>query len=155
MTPLLERHFHVTLIELVAFEISVVIARCKAHLVQLSALDEGGGTNCSNIFVGEGDNTLSGAADEVGGSTLTVEVVGGPAEVAGAIVGALSAVMAGILAMAGEAVGKRWQFALAEYGPWGSAWLSHSTTFKTVFALTTFRGGVSGSLSGVEAGDDA
>jgi hypothetical protein len=66
MTPLLERHFHVTLIELVAFEVSVVIACGKAHLIRLSALDEGGGTNRSNVFVSEGDDALNGAAGKVG-----------------------------------------------------------------------------------------
>jgi hypothetical protein len=40
MTPLLERHFHVTLIELVTFKVPVVVAGRKAHLVRLSALDE-------------------------------------------------------------------------------------------------------------------
>jgi hypothetical protein len=33
MTPLLERHFHVTLIELVSFKVSVVVAFGKAHLI--------------------------------------------------------------------------------------------------------------------------
>ena len=66
MTPLLERHFHVTLIELVAFEIPVVVACGKAHLVRLSALDEGGGADAPDVLVGEGDDALSGAAGEVG-----------------------------------------------------------------------------------------
>jgi hypothetical protein len=33
MTPLLERHFHVTLIELVAFQIAIVVACGKVHLI--------------------------------------------------------------------------------------------------------------------------
>jgi hypothetical protein len=66
MTPLLERHFHVTLIDLVAFQVSVVVARREAHLVRLSALDEGGGANAPDILVGEGNDALSGATGEVG-----------------------------------------------------------------------------------------
>jgi hypothetical protein len=66
MTPLLERHFHVTLIELVAFEVSVVVARCKAHLIRLMTFDEGGGADAPDVLVGEGDDALSGAAGEVG-----------------------------------------------------------------------------------------
>jgi hypothetical protein len=66
MTPLLERHFHVTLIELVAFQVPVVVACREAHLIRLSALDEGGGADAPEVLVGEGDNALSGAAGEVG-----------------------------------------------------------------------------------------
>jgi hypothetical protein len=66
MTPLLERHFHVTLIELVAFQVPVVVACCEAHLIRLSALDEGGGTDVPDVSVGEGDDTLGGAASKVG-----------------------------------------------------------------------------------------
>jgi hypothetical protein len=66
MTPLLERHFHVTLIELVAFQVSVVISCGKAHLVRLSAFDEGGGADAPDVLVSEGDDALSGAAGEVG-----------------------------------------------------------------------------------------
>jgi hypothetical protein len=66
MTPLLERHFHVTLIELVTFQVTIVVARCKVHLVQLSALDEGGGAEAPEVLVGEGDDALGGAASEVG-----------------------------------------------------------------------------------------
>jgi hypothetical protein len=66
MTPLLERHFHVTLIELVAFQVPIVVACCEAHLVRLSALDEGGGADAPDVLVGEGDDALSGAAGEMG-----------------------------------------------------------------------------------------
>jgi hypothetical protein len=66
MTPLLERHFHMTLIELVAFQVTVVVPCCEAHLVRVAALDEGCGTDGSDVFVSKGDNALSGAAGEVG-----------------------------------------------------------------------------------------
>jgi hypothetical protein len=66
MTPLLERHFHVTLIELVAFQISVIISCREVHLVRVSALDKGGGADAPDVLVGKGDDALSGAASEVG-----------------------------------------------------------------------------------------
>jgi hypothetical protein len=129
MMPLLERHFHVTLIELVAFEISVVVACCKAHLVRLPALDKGGGTDSSDVEVIEGDDALSGAAGKVRWGALSVGVVFRPAEAASAIVRALSAVMTGILAVAGEAVGEGWQLAFAKHRPWRSPRFSYSATF--------------------------
>src|SRR5947208_1987388 len=101
MTPLLERHFHVTLIELVAFKVSVVIACSEAHLVRFSALNKGGGTNSSDVDVVEGDDALGGAAGEVRQGALAVGVVGGPAESAGPIVRAFPTVVARIFAMAG------------------------------------------------------
>jgi hypothetical protein len=153
MTPLLERHFHVTLIELVALQVPVVIARCEAHLIQLSALDEGGGTDSPEVLVGEGDDALSGAASEVGRGALVVEMVGGPTEPAGSVVGALAAVVTRILAVAREAVGEWRHLALAKHRPWGSAWLSHLAALQTIFPFTVFREGVSGSLGGVKAGD--
>jgi hypothetical protein len=64
--PLLERHFHVTLIELVTFQITIVIACCEAHFVRVAALDEGGGTDGSDVAVVKGDDALSGAISEVG-----------------------------------------------------------------------------------------
>jgi hypothetical protein len=66
MTPLLERHFHVTLIELVAFQVSVVVACREAHLVRVSALDEGGGADAPDVLVSEGDDAFGGATGEVG-----------------------------------------------------------------------------------------
>jgi hypothetical protein len=84
-----------------------------------------------------------------------VEVVGGPTEPAGSVVRALTAVVARILAMAREAVGEWWQLALAKHRPWGSAWLSHSMAFQTVFSFTFLRGGVSRSLGCVKTGDYA
>jgi hypothetical protein len=66
MMPLLERHFHVTLIKLVALQIAVVVPCRKAHLVGLTAFDKRGGTDGADVLVGERDNTLSGAAGEVG-----------------------------------------------------------------------------------------
>ena len=66
MTPLLERHFHVTLVELVAFQVPIVIACREAHLIRLSALDEGGGANAPDALMSEGDDALSGATGEVG-----------------------------------------------------------------------------------------
>jgi hypothetical protein len=66
MMPLLERHFHVTLIELVAFQIAIVVSCCEAHLVGFAALDEGSGTDSSNMVVVKGDDALGGAAGEVG-----------------------------------------------------------------------------------------
>ena len=117
-----------TLVELVAFEVSVVVARCKAHLVRLSALDEGGGADSSEVLVGEGDDALSGAASEVGRGTFVVKVIGRPTKPAGSVVRTLAAVMTRVLAMAGEAVGVRWQLALAKHGPWRGVGLSHSAT---------------------------
>jgi hypothetical protein len=101
MTPLLERHFHVTLIELVAFQVTVVVASCQAHLIRLSALDKGGGTDGSKVLVGEGDDALSGAAREVGRGAFVVKMVGRPAEVAGTVVGTLAAIMPWVFTMAG------------------------------------------------------
>jgi hypothetical protein len=155
MTPLLERHFHVTLIELVAFQVPIVVAPCEAHLVRLPALDEGGGTNCSEVLVEEGDDALSGAAGEVGRWAFVVGVIGRPTEPTGSIVRAIAAVVAWILAVTGEAIGEGWQLALAEYRPWGSTWLSYSTPFQAVFAFAIFGVSVSGSLTSVEARDDA
>jgi hypothetical protein len=65
MMPLLERHFHVTLIELVAFQIAIVVSCCKAHLVGFATLDEGSGTDSSNVAVVKRDDALSGAAGKV------------------------------------------------------------------------------------------
>jgi hypothetical protein len=107
MMPLLERHFHVTLIEPVVLEVSIVIARCEAHLLRLSTLDEGGGTNSSDIFVFEGDNALLGAACKVGRRALIMEMISGPAESAGPGVGAFATVVAWVLTVAREAIGKR------------------------------------------------
>jgi hypothetical protein len=115
MTPLLERHFHMTLIELVAFHIAVVIAHGEAHLIGVSSFDQGCGTDSSDVFVGEGDDALSGAAGEVGCGAFSVEMVGRPAEAAGAVVGALTALMTWVFAMAREAVGERGHLALAKY----------------------------------------
>jgi hypothetical protein len=67
------------------------------------------------VEVIEGDDALSGAAGEVRCGALSVGVVFGPAEAASAIVRALSAVMTGILAVAGEAVGEGWQLAFAKH----------------------------------------
>jgi hypothetical protein len=100
MMPLLERHFHMTLIELVAFQIAVVVPCHKAHLIGLTTLNQGGGTDSSNVFVSEGDDALSGAAGKVGRGAVVVEVVLGPAEAAGPRVGTFVAIMARILAMA-------------------------------------------------------
>jgi hypothetical protein len=100
MMPLLERHFHVTLIELVALQVTIVVTCCKAHLVGFSAFEEGGGTDCSDVSMVEGDDALSGAAGEVGRGALGVEVVGGPAEAASPIVGALTTVVTRVFAMA-------------------------------------------------------
>jgi hypothetical protein len=99
----------------VAFEIAIVVARCEAHLVRLSALDEGSGTNGSDVFVGEGDNALGGAAGEMRRGALTVKVVGGPTEPTGSVVRALAAVVTRIFTVAREAIGKGGQLALAEY----------------------------------------
>jgi hypothetical protein len=66
MTPLLERHFHVTLIELMTLQVTIVVACCKAHLIRVIALHKGSGTNSSDVAMVKGDNTLSGAAGEVG-----------------------------------------------------------------------------------------
>jgi hypothetical protein len=118
MTPLLERHFHVTLIELVAFKVSVVVTCCEAHLIRLSALNKRGGTNSSDVFVVEGDDTFLGAACEVGRRALAMEVVSGPAESAGPGVRAFATVVARVLTMARKAVGEGGQFALAEHRPW-------------------------------------
>jgi hypothetical protein len=155
MTPLLERHFHMTLIELVAFQVAIIVAHCQAHLIRLSILDEGGGTDGSDVFVGEGDDALGGAAGEMRRGALIVEMVSGPAESAGPVVRALAALVARILAMAREAIGEWWQLALAEHRPWGSAQFLHSAAFQTVFPFTIFRGGVSGSLGSVKTRDYA
>jgi hypothetical protein len=104
MTPLLERHFYVTLIELVALQVTIIVACCKVHLIGVAAFDEGGGIDSSNVEVVKGDDTLSGAAGEVGRGAVGVEVVGGPAETASSIVRAFPTIMAGILAVAGETV---------------------------------------------------
>jgi hypothetical protein len=103
--------------------------------------------------VGEGDDALGGATSEVGRGALVVEVVGRPTEPAGSIVGALAAVVTRILAVAREAVGEWQHLALAKHRSRGSAWLSHSAALQTVFPFTVFRGGVSGSLGGMKAGD--
>jgi hypothetical protein len=66
MTPLLERHFHMTLIELVAFEIAIVVTRREVHFVRLSAFDKGGGADAPYVLMGEGDDALGSAASEVG-----------------------------------------------------------------------------------------
>jgi hypothetical protein len=66
MMPLLERHFHVTLIELVAFQVAIVVTRSKVHLVRVPSFDKGSGTDRSDVGMGEGNNTLSGATGEVG-----------------------------------------------------------------------------------------
>jgi hypothetical protein len=155
MTPLLERHFHVTLIELVAFQVSVVVACREAHLVRLSAFDEGGGADAPDVFVGEGDDALGGAAGEMGRGAFVVVVVSGPTEPTGSVIRTLAAVVTRILAVASKAVGEGWQLTLAEYRPWRSAGLFHSATFQAVFSFAVFGMGVSGSLSGVEARDDA
>jgi hypothetical protein len=155
MTPLLERHFHVTLIELVALQVTIVVARCKAHLVQLSALDEGGGTDGSDVLVGEGYDALGSATGEVGRGALIVRMVSRPTEPASSVVRALAAVMSRILTMAGEAIGEWLQLALAEHGPWRGAWLPYPTALQAIFAFAILRGGVSGSLSGMEAGNDS
>ena len=84
-----------------------------------------------------------------------MEAVGGPTEPTGSVVWALPAIVTRVLAMTGEAVGERWQLVLAEYRPWRGAWLLHLTSLQAVFAFAVFGMGVSGSLSGVEAGDDA
>jgi hypothetical protein len=115
MTPLLERHFHVTLIELVTFHVAIVIACGEVHLVGVSSLDKGCGTDSSDVLVGEGDDALSGAAGKVGCGAFSMEVVSGPAEAAGAVVGALAAIMTQVFAMAREAVGERGLLALAKY----------------------------------------
>jgi hypothetical protein len=104
MMPLLERHFHVTLIELVAFQVAVVVACCKAHLIRVPSLDKGRGADSPDVFVVEGDNALSGAAGEMRRGTLAVEMVGGPAESAGPRIRAFIALMAWVFAMAGEAI---------------------------------------------------
>jgi hypothetical protein len=84
-----------------------------------------------------------------------VEMVCGPAESAGPVVRALAAVVTRVLAVAREAVGMWWHLALAKRGPWRCARLSHSATLETVFAWAIFGVGVSGSLGGVDAGDDS
>jgi hypothetical protein len=66
MTPLLERHFHVTLIALVTFQVAIIIAHGKVHFVRVSSFNEGGGTDGSDVGVVEGDDALGGAASEVG-----------------------------------------------------------------------------------------
>jgi hypothetical protein len=82
-------------------------------------------------------------------------VVGGPTEPTGSVVWALAAVVTWVLTVTREAVGERWQLALAEHGPWRSARFLHSAAFQTVFPFAVFRGSVSWSLGGVEARDDA
>jgi hypothetical protein len=52
------------------------------------------------MFVGEGDDALSGAASKVRRGALAMEMVSGPAESAGLGVGAFPTVMARIFAMA-------------------------------------------------------
>jgi hypothetical protein len=128
MTPLLERHFHMTLIELVAFQVAVIIACGEAHLIGVSSFDEGHGTDVANVFVGEGDDALGGAAGEVRRGTLAMEVVGGPAESAGLGVGAVAAVVARVFTVTGKTIGEGGQFAFAKYRPWGVAWLGYSAT---------------------------
>jgi hypothetical protein len=84
-----------------------------------------------------------------------VEVVVGPTEPTGSVVWALAAVVTRVLAMTGEAVGEGWQLALAEHGPWRSAWLSHSASLQAIFTFAILGMGVSGSLGGMKAGDYA
>jgi hypothetical protein len=84
-----------------------------------------------------------------------VKMIGGPTEPTGPGVWALPAVVTRVLAMTGEAVGEGRQLALAEYRPRRGAWLSHTTPLQAIFAFAILRIGVGGSLSGVEAGDDA
>jgi hypothetical protein len=155
MTPLLERHFHVTLIELVVLQVTVVVARRKAHLVRLATLDKGGGTDCSDVLVDEGDNALGGAAGEMRRRALIVKVVGGPTEPAGSVVRALPAVVTRIFTVAREAIGERRQLAFAEYRSWRSAWLFHLSSLEAIFAFAILWTSISGSLSSVEVGDDA
>jgi hypothetical protein len=97
----------------VAFEVAIVIACHEAHLIQLIVLDEGGGTNHSDVLVGEGDDAVRGAAGEMGRGAFVMEVVGGPTEPTGSVVWALATIMTRILAVAGEAVGEGWQLAFA------------------------------------------
>jgi hypothetical protein len=125
MTPLLERHFHVTLIELVTFEVSVVVAGREAHFVRLSALDERGGTNGPDVFVVEGDDAVSGTAGKMGCGAFVVTMVGGPTEPTGSVVGALAAVVTRILTVTREAVRERGQLAFPQHRSWRGAWLSH------------------------------
>jgi hypothetical protein len=115
MTPLLERHFHMTLIELVALEVSVVVTCHEAHLVRLSALDKGGGTDGSDAPVIKGDDALGSATGEMRRGTLTVKVVGRPTEPTGSVVGALATVVTRILTVACEAIREGGQLALAKH----------------------------------------
>jgi hypothetical protein len=155
MTPLLERHFHVTLIELVTFEVSVVVASYKAHLIRLPALDKRGGTDGPDVRVGEGDNARSGATGEMGRRACVVEVVGGPTEPTGPVIRTFPTIVSWVLTMTREAVRERGQLALSKYRPRGSAWFLNPTTLQAVLAFAIFRVDVRGPLSGMEAGENA
>jgi hypothetical protein len=85
----------------VAFEITIVISCCEAHLVGVRTFDEGGGTDGSDVGVVEGDDALSSAAGEMGCGAFRVGVIGGPTEAASAVVRALTTVMSRVLTMTG------------------------------------------------------
>jgi hypothetical protein len=57
--------------------------------------------------VGKGDDTLSGAAGEVGQGALVMKMISGPAVSASLGVGAFATIVAQVFAVARQAVGER------------------------------------------------
>jgi hypothetical protein len=106
MMPLLERHFHVTLIELMTLQVIIVVTCCEAHLIRVAAFDEGRRADSPDVMVVEQDDALNSAAGEIGCGTLIMGMVGGLAEPAGLIVRAIPTIMTRVLTVACKAVGE-------------------------------------------------
>ena len=156
MTPFLERQFHLS-ISSETLQVTVVIPSSDAHLVGVVSSYEGSGTDSPYLSVGEGDDALGRATCEVGRRALMVRMVSGPAVPAASVIGAVAGLVSRVLTVTFEAVNVGWERSLAF--PKGATrwrpWVLHHSSLKAVFSFTVFWVGVGGSLSCVNARDDA
>ena len=107
--------------------------------------------------MGEGDDALARAASKMGRGTLMVRMIGGPAVPAAPIIGAVAGFVSRILTVTLEAVDVGWERSLAL--PKGATgwvpWVFYHPSLEAIFPFTVFWFAVGGSLSCVNARDDA
>ena len=156
MTPFLERQFHLS-ISSETLQIAIVIPSSDTHLVGVVSSYEGSGTDSPYLSVGEGDDALARATCKVGRRALMVRMVSGPAVPAAPVVGAVAGLVSRVLAVTLEAVnvGLELSLALHKRITRRRPWVLHHSSLKAVFSFTVFWVRVGGSLSCVNARDDA